>query len=208
MVIIAYEHLFGNQRDAGGEPPRRRGSAAILRCRAGQQNQAGSVQPGKERNDCPGTGPLPRWASPVPGLSYSLFPGKHNEPRQRQYGRPATGPPLCKGSCRRTPTEGLAEYRRWQPVLPVRCPDGPSAWAVILSLPRRIQPAKAKRGMAAGPPRRCRARQLNESRLEFPGFTIPPAWLCHAVPPLHKGGCGEPPRRRASAPKLRCRAGE
>ena len=27
--------------------------------------------------------------------------------RQREYGRPATGPPLCKGSCRRTPTEGL-----------------------------------------------------------------------------------------------------
>ena len=22
------------------------------------------------------------------------------------------------------------------------------------------------------------------------GFTIPPAWPCHAVPPLHKGGCG------------------
>ncbi len=35
---------------------------------------------------------------------------------------------------------------------------------------------------------RCRAGQLNESRLEFPGFTIPPAWPCHAVPPLHKGG--------------------
>ena len=24
-------------------------------------------------------------------------------------------------------------------------------------------------------------------------FTIPPAWLRHAVPPLHKGGCGVPP---------------
>ena len=35
---------------------------------------------------------------------------------------------------------------------------------------------------------RCRAGQLNESRLELLGFTIPPAWLCHAVPPLHKGG--------------------
>ena len=35
---------------------------------------------------------------------------------------------------------------------------------------------------------RSRARQLNESRLEFPGFAIPPAWPCHAVPPLHKGG--------------------
>ena len=35
---------------------------------------------------------------------------------------------------------------------------------------------------------RCRAGQLNESRLELLGFTIPPAWPCHAVPPLHKGG--------------------
>ena len=24
------------------------------------------------------------------------------------------------------------------------------------------------------------------------GFTIPPAWLCHAVPPLHKGGFSLP----------------
>ena len=39
-----------------------------------------------------GTGPLPRWASPVPGLSYSLCPGKHNEPRQRQYGRGGSSP--------------------------------------------------------------------------------------------------------------------
>ena len=29
---------------------------------------------------------------------------------------------------------------------------------------------------------------MNESRLELLGFTIPPAWPCHAVPPLHKGG--------------------
>ena len=48
-----------------------------------------------------------------------------------------------------------------------------------------------------------------KGRLDAMGFTIPPAWPCHAVPPLHKGGffalrhttnqgkdrngCGEPP---------------
>ena len=53
--------------------------------------------------------------------------------------------------------------------------------------PQTDCPAR-QRSMGAGPPHRCRARQLNESRLEFPGFTIPPAWPCHAVPPLHKGG--------------------
>ena len=31
-------------------------------------------------------------------------------------------------------------------------------------------------------------------------FTIPPAWLRHAVPPLHKGGCGEPPLPFLSLP--------
>ena len=97
-------------------------------------------------------------SGPVPGLSYSLFPGKHNEPRQRQYGRPATGPPLCKGSCRRTPTEGLTASRRTQAVLPVRCPDSqavlphpatelrpkpkkPPGWEAFCSVPGAIPPA-------------------------------------------------------------------
>ena len=47
----------------------------------------------------------------------------------------------------------------------------PSAWAVIL---------------------RSRARQAAKQN-DAIRFTIPPAWLCHAVPPLHKGGCGVPP---------------
>ena len=46
----------------------------------------------------------------------------------------------------------------------------------------------AARSRVGTPKLRCRARQLNESRLELLGFTIPPAWPCHAVPPLHKGG--------------------
>ena len=74
--------------------------------------------------------------------------------------------PLCKGSCRRTPTEGLTAIHRTQAVLPV-----PS---------RRTQ---------AVLPHPTIENQLNHS----PGFTIPPAWLRHAVPPLHKGGCGVPP---------------
>ena len=36
----------------------------------------------------------------------------------RHWARPATGPPLCKGSCRRTPTEGLTASHRTQAVLP------------------------------------------------------------------------------------------
>ena len=64
---------------------------------------------------------LPRWASPVQKGKDSMAV---RTPDQRQYGRPATGPPLCKGSCRRTPTEGLAASRRTQAVLPVPCRDG------------------------------------------------------------------------------------
>ncbi len=47
------------------------------------------------------------------------------------------------------------------------------------------------------------------------GFSTVWAWLCHAVPPLHKGGCGVPPlaycapalgKQRDAAPILRSRA--
>ena len=31
----------------------------------------------------------------VPPLAYSLCPGKHNRPKQRKYGRPATGPRIA-----------------------------------------------------------------------------------------------------------------
>ena len=43
--------------------------------------------------------------------------------------------------------------------------------------------------LAGGAPAPDHSTHLNHS----PGFTIPPAWLRHAVPPLHKGGCGVPP---------------
>ena len=68
--------------------------------------------------------------------------------------RKAKTAPLCKGSCRRTPTEGLTASRRTQAVLPHPTIEN----------------------------------QLNHS----PGFAIPPAWRCHAVPPLHKGGFSLP----------------
>ena len=45
--------------------------------------------------------------SPLCTRGAFLCLGRLCPPRQREYGRPATGPPLCKGSCRRTPTEGL-----------------------------------------------------------------------------------------------------
>ena len=125
----------------------RSASAPILRSRAG------------------GEPPLP-YCAPAPGRLYAE--------KQRKYGRPDTGPvcragqarcrkaktaPLCKGSCRRTPTEGLTASRRTQAVLPHPTIEN----------------------------------QLNHS----PGFAIPPAWRCHAVPPLHKGGfslpCGTGP---------------
>ena len=61
--------------------------------------------------------------------------------------------PLCKGSCRRTPTEGLRAPGHQIPHL---------AASIIQAV-------------------ECRQSPL--------------AWLCHAVPPLHKGGCGVPPVR-------------
>ena len=57
---------------------------------------------------------------------------------------------MCKGSCRRTPTEGLAEYRRWQPVLPVRCPDGQAV------LPHPVkQPSKMMQSASQSPLHGC-----------------------------------------------------
>ena len=52
-------------------------------------------------------------------------------------------------------------------------------------------PALGKQRDAA-PILRSRARQAAKQN-DAIRFTIPPAWLCHAVPPLHKGGCGVPP---------------
>ena len=44
------------------------------------------------------------------------------------------------------------------------------------------------------------AARRRKGRLDAMGLTIPPAWPCHAVPPLHKGGCGEPPLAKLSLP--------
>ena len=92
--------------------------------------------------------------------------------RQRQYGRPATGPPLCKGSCRRTPTEGLTASRRTQAVLPVPCRDGQ---AVL--------------------PHPTIENQLNHSL----GFAIPPDMA--AAPRRHKGGFSLPGRIQPTGAK-------
>ena len=57
---------------------------------------------------------------------------------------------MCKGSCRRTPTEGLAECRRWQPVLLVRCPDGQAV------LPHPVkQPSKMMQSASQSPLSAC-----------------------------------------------------
>ena len=51
----------------------------------------------------------------------------------------------------------------------------------------RLEP-RAKRVWPSG--HRTGVPQIN--LLDTIGFTIPPAWLCHAVPPLHKGGFSLP----------------
>ena len=143
---------------------------------------------------CPdGHTALPRRASPVPGLSYSLCPGKHNEPRQRQYGRPATGPPLCKGSCRRTPTEGLAEYRRWQPVLPVRCPDGQAVLPHPVKQPSKMMqsaPQSPLHGFAMLSPLCTRGAAVLPHRATEPGPVVSRA---AKTAPLCKGSCRRTP---------------
>ena len=52
----------------------------------------------------------------------------------------------------------------------------------------------------------CAPTLGNRTRLNHSlSFTIPPAWLRHAVPPLHKGGCGVPPLSYcAAAPGRLC----
>ena len=83
---------------------------------------------------------------------------------------------MCKGSCRRTPTEGLAASRRWHTALPVRWPDGHTA------LPRWA----TERRLVADP------ATITTPGIRYQQYgcvpSIPPAWPCHAVPPLHKGG--------------------
>ena len=89
------------------------------------------------------------YCAPALGKQRDAAPILRSRARQARC-RKAKTAPLCKGSCRRTPTEGLTASRRTQAVLPHPTIEN----------------------------------QLNHS----PGFTIPPAWLRHAVPPLHKGG--------------------
>ena len=85
---------------------------------------------------------------------------------------------MCKGSCRRTPTEGLAECLRWHTVLPHRTTE---------------------RRLVADP------ATITTPGIRYQQYgcvpSIPPAWPCHAVPPLHKGGCGEPPLAKLSLPR-------
>ena len=107
-------------------------------------------------------------------------------------------------------------FRAACPMPQVRCPDGQTFFARVnttgqskerngssvtlgggsppysLCLGQHNRPRQRKERVQRHAGRtailRCRAGQLNESRLELLGFTIPPAWPCHAVPPLHKGG--------------------
>ena len=58
----------------------------------------------------------------------------------------------------------------------------------LLGLLLRRWPANAGKSCPA-----ILAECRRKGRLDAMGLTIPPAWLCHAVPPLHKGGCGVPP---------------
>ena len=135
--------------------------------------------------------------------------------------------PLCKGSCRRTPTEGLTASRRTQAVLPHPTIENqlnhslgfaiPPAWrchavppfaqgglffALLFPLIWQRRHA-ATRGGCGEPPHPSsaaapdHAAKLNHS----PSFTIPPDRLRRSVPPLHKGGCGE---RRLAKLSLPC----
>ena len=88
----------------------------------------------------------------------SLGRSENNEPRQREYG--------CS-------------------VTLVRWPDGqnsPRLYALLRFLLRRWR-ANAGKNCPA-----ILAVSRRKGRLDAMGFTIPPAWPCHAVPPLHKGG--------------------
>ena len=84
MVIIAYEHPFGNQCDAGGEPPRPFLSPVGMRCLP----------------DCSGAGePTPvganlqSWPSgPMSGRPYFLCSAAFNQPFLRHFARIALRP--------------------------------------------------------------------------------------------------------------------
>ena len=120
--------------------PRQRDAGPILRSRAGQARyrKAKKVWPSGHRTKD----------------SMAVRP-----PDQRQYGRPATGPPLCKGSCRRRPTEGLTQCLRFQVMLLHRAESFTRLYnPPCMALP--CCPPFAQGGLWC-----CRTRQLNESWL-------------------------------------------
>ena len=118
----------------------------------------------------------------------------------------------CQSLSRRSPTAPFAQgshlcpgkYNRLSAgaqygcsVTLVRWPDGqnsPGLYALLALLLRRW-PANAGKSCPA-----ILAVRRRKGRLDAMGLTIPPAWPCHAVPPLHKGGCGEPPLAKLSLP--------
>ena len=108
-----------------GPAKNQRAAGPILRCRAGQSNQAGCVCPGKERNGSGATPPLPRWA---------IEPGR-----------------LCLSGQRE-------ERQRGHPAAPA-----------LGNRTRSVVFVRAKRGTAAGPPRR---RKKAREKPRFFGCTM------------------------------------
>ena len=70
-----------------------------------------------------------------------------------------------------------------------------------------VRPPDRHAGPVPGQASGAAAPDHNTQLNHLPGFTIPPAWLCHAVPPLHKGGfslpCGIGPAQRSMGPASR-----
>ena len=75
----------------------------------------------------------------------------------------------------------------------VRWPDGQNSPRLYALLPLVLRRWRANAGKSCPA---ILAAKRRKGRLDAMGLTIPPAWPCHAVPPLHKGGL-----RRAAAGK-------
>ena len=87
--------------------------AVILRCRARQQNLAGWLV-SLHNPPCMAAPCCPPFAQGGSGGRTAKLRCRARQVRCRK----AKTAPLCKGSCRRTPTEGLTASRRTQAVLP------------------------------------------------------------------------------------------
>ena len=121
------------------------------------------------------------------GSSVTLVPRWATEPGP-VVSRAAKKAPLCKGSCRRTPTEGLTASLRSQAVLPVPCRDGQAVLPVRCpdghtALPHRAtEPGpvvSARQGLHTGPYRCWLAStgaQEQTAHTAFREFWLPRHW--------------------------------